>query len=327
MRILSFAAALMGAFVSAADGADAQNLRIGYWSSGSSLGFGSFLKEGGYLEAQGFDVTFVTFPDVNAPTKALAAGGIDFAIGASAGGAMSVTADGLPMSIILATQVADLKFVVPKDSAITKMEDLSGKKIGMSPAGSATASISTAILDKNYGISGSDLEAVPGNDSRLAQFLVQGDIDAAALRTVSLALLRDQEFREIGSFKEEWAKITGAPGAPILAVGVVRNAWLDEFGEEGAARIIAGMRNALADGSANKDKVISALVNAAALSESDADAYATLWDDIYIVTMTPDDVKSLSTTFDTFKEVGVLSGDFAEDAVLTAPFEISKSID
>ncbi len=327
MKFLSLTAALVSAFLIAPTDADAQELRIGYWSSGSSLGFGSFLKEGGYLEAQGFDVTYVTFPDVNAPTKALAAGSIDFAIGASAGGALSTTADGLPLSIILATQVADLKFVVPKDSPITSMEELAGKKVGMSPAGSATASIATAILDKNYGIAGDAVEAVPGNDSRLAQFLVQGDIDAAALRTVSLALLREAEFREIGSFRDEWAKITGAPGAPILAVGLIRNEWLDEFGDEVAGRIVAGMRNALEDGSTDTDRVVSALVEAAALQPEDAQAYAELWDDIYTVSMTPEDVTSLEVAFDTFKSVGVLSGDFAADAVRTGPFEASRTID
>ncbi len=53
----------------------------------------------------------------------------------------------------------------------------------------------------------SDFQAVPGNDPRLAQFLVQKDIDAAALRTMTLALLPDTNFKKIGSFREMPARL------------------------------------------------------------------------------------------------------------------------
>ncbi|NDV88218.1 ABC transporter substrate-binding protein [Aurantimonas aggregata] len=305
--------------------ANAQTVRIGYWSSGVSLGFGGFLKAGEFLEKQGLDVEYLTFPDVNAPTKAMAADGIDFAIGASAGSALSVTADGLPMSIILATQVADLKFVVPADSPIQSMEELAGKKVGMSPAGSATAAITAAILQTNYGIESASYEAVPGNDSRLAQFLIQKDIDVAALRTVSLALVADAGFREIGSFREEWSKITGQPTAPVLGVGLIRNDWLEE-NPDGAAKIVAGMRNAYEYGAANRDEVAQALITEANISQEDAEAYAALWDDIYMVSMEPTDVESLRTEFEVFKGVGSVQGEFAEDAVRTEPYEASKAL-
>src|ERR1700761_4010354 len=125
--------------------AQAAKVRIGYWSSGVSLGFGSYMEAGKFVEKQGLEVEYVKFPDVNAPTKAMAAGGIDFAIAASAGSSFSVASDGLPVSIVLVTQIADLDFVVPKDSPISKPSELKGKKVGMSPAGSGTAAIAAAI--------------------------------------------------------------------------------------------------------------------------------------------------------------------------------------
>ncbi|OYX85567.1 MAG: hypothetical protein B7Y84_15330 [Azorhizobium sp. 32-67-21] len=115
-RIHMLAAAL--AFTFSVGSAEAAKVRIGYWSSGVSLGFGSFLEAGKFMEKQGLEVEYVKFPDVNAPTKAMAAGAIDFAIGASAGSALSVATDGLPVSIVLATQVADLDFVVLADSPV-----------------------------------------------------------------------------------------------------------------------------------------------------------------------------------------------------------------
>ena len=306
-----------------ATAATAEPLRIGYWSSGMSLGFGTYLQQGGFFEALGFEVEYVTFPDVNAPTKAMAGGSIDFAIAASAGSALSVTADGLPMSVILATQVADLKYVVPMDSPIQSIADLKGKKIGSSPAGSATSSMSAAILERNYGLTAADYEAVPGNDSRLAQFMVQGDIDAAALRTVSLELV-DTEFRELGSFRSEWAKIAGGDSFPVLGAGMIADSYLAQD-PDAAPRIVTAMMDALTAGSADKAGVAKALVEAANISQENAEAYAALWDQIYTVVMDDSTVASFQTEFDVFKSVGKVQGDFAAHKFLTGPYEAAMA--
>ncbi|OYX10691.1 MAG: nitrate ABC transporter substrate-binding protein [Rhizobiales bacterium 32-66-8] len=322
-RVHILAAAL--AFTLSIGSADAAKVRIGYWSSGVSLGFGSFLEAGKFMEKQGLEVEFVKFPDVNAPTKAMAAGAIDFAIGASAGSALSIASDGLPMSIVLATQVADLDFMVLADSPISKMEELKGKKIGMSPAGSATAAITSAILIKNYGMAASDFQAVPGNDSRLAQFLSQKEIDAAALRTVTIALLPDLKMKKIGSFREEWKRITGKDAPPVLGVGLMRDAWMKE-NPDAPAKVIAGMRNAFQAGKADKDGVAKALMAAGNIPEADAKAYAALWDGIYTVSMEPADIASLKAEFEVFKSVGAVKGTLPEAALNPAPYEASKAI-
>jgi len=323
-RIAVLAAAFAAALVAAAP-AQAEKVRIGYWSSGVSLGFGAVLETGKFMEKQGLEVEYLKFPDVNAPTKALAAGAIDFAIGAPAAGAFSVAVDGLPLSIVLATQVAELDFVVPEDSPVKTMADLKGKKVGGSPAGSATAAITSAILATNYGIKTGEYEAVPGNDPRLAQFLVQKDIDAAALRTVTIALLKDVKLRKIGTFREEWTKITKQPAPPVLGVGVMRNDWL-KANPEAAAKVIAGMRNAYEFGKADKGAVAMALAAAANMKDEDAKAYAALWDGIYTVSMEPADIASLKAEFDVFKTVGAVKGELPDAALATAPYEASKAI-
>lgn len=305
--------------------AEAAKIRVGYWSSGVSLGFGSFLESGKFMEKQGLDVEFVKFPDVNAPTKAMAAGAIDFAIGASAGSAFAAASSGLPMSIVLATQVADLDFVAPADSTINSMADLKGKKIGMSPAGSATAAITAAILASNYDIKAADYEIVPGNDTRLAQFLAQGQIDAAALRTVTIALLPDMKLKTLGTFREEWKKVTGADAPPVLGVGLMRNAWMDE-NPDAPAKVVAAMRNAYEAGKADKAGVAKALMDFANIKEADARAYAALWDGIYTVDMSPATIASLKAEFEVFKGVDVVKGTLPDAALVSAPFEASKSI-
>ncbi|MEE7439072.1 ABC transporter substrate-binding protein [Methylobacterium oryzae] len=305
--------------------ARAETVRIGYWSSGISLGFGAVLEAGKFMEKEGLTAEYVKFPDVNAPTKAMAAGAIDFAIAASAGTALSVTADGLPMSIVLATQVADLDFVVPEDSPIKAMADLKGRKIGTSPAGSGTAAIAAAILETNHGLKPADYQAVPGNDSRLAQFLVQKDIDAAALRTVTLALLPDVKLRRLGTFREEWKRLTKQDAPPVLGVGLMRNAWMTQ-NPDAPAKVVAAMRKAYAFGQADKPGVAKILKAAANLSDADAAAYAGLWDGIYTVSLEPADIASLKREFDVFKAVGAVQGSLPDTALVPGPYERSKSI-
>ncbi|GLK79228.1 ABC transporter substrate-binding protein [Methylopila turkensis] len=325
MKRTAVLAAALAAILGAAAPAHAEKVRIGYWSSGVSLGFGAVLETGKFMEKEGLEVEYVKFPDVNAPTKALAAGGIDFAIAAPAAASMSVAADGLPLSIVLATQVAELDFVVPEDSPITTMAELKGKKIGGSPAGSATAAIASAILEKNYGFGSGDYTLVPGNDPRLAQFLVQKDIDAAALRTVTLALVKDVKLRRIGSFREEWKKLSKGDAPPVLGVGLMRNEWL-KANPDGAAKVVAGMRKAYEFGKADKAAVAKALVAAANMGEDDAKAYAALWDGIYTVTLEPSDIASLKTAFEVFKSVGAVKGELPDAAFATGPYEASKAI-
>ncbi|WP_348935877.1 ABC transporter substrate-binding protein [Aquabacter sp. CN5-332] len=318
MLATAFALALIGP-------AHADKVRIGYWSSGVSLGFGAVMEAGKFVEKEGLEVEYSRFPDVNAPTKAMAAGAIDFGIGASAGGALSVAADGLPMSIMLATQVADLDFVVLENSPIKSISELKGKKVGNSPPGSATSAITLSILANNYGITASDFTAVPGNDPRLAQFLVQKDIDAAALRTVTIALLPDVKLRRIGSFREEWKKITKQDAPPILGVGMVRNEWL-AANPDAAAKVVVAMRKAYEFGKADKPAVAKILMESANMNAEDAKAYAGLWDGIYTVSMEPSDVASLKTEFEVFKSVGAVKGTLPDSALVTGPYEKSKSM-
>ncbi len=326
-NVLTRTALLVAALAAAAlpGLARAESVRIGYWSSGVSVGFGAVLEAGKFMEREGLTAQYVKFPDVNAPTKAMAAGAIDFAIGASAGTALSVTADGLPLRIVLATQVADLDFVVPAESPIKTMAELKGRKIGTSPSGSATAAITSAILETNYGFKPTDYQAVPGNDPRLAQFLAQKDIDAAALRTVTIALLPDVKMRRIGTFRAEWRTLTAQDAPPILGVGLMRGAWMTR-NPDAPAKVVAAMRKAYEFGKADKAAVATILTASANLSAADATAYAGLWERIYLVSMEPADVASLRREFDVFKAVGAVKGSLPDGALDAGPYERSKVI-
>jgi NitT/TauT family transport system substrate-binding protein len=111
----------------------------------------------------------------------------------------------------------------------------------------------------------------------------------------------------------------------VLGVGLVRNAWL-AANPDGAAKIVAAMRNAYAFGKADKAGVAKALTDTANINATDAKAYAALWDSIYTVSMEPADVASLRAEFDIFKRVGAVNGTLPDAALVTAPYEKSKSI-
>ncbi|MFP3589076.1 ABC transporter substrate-binding protein, partial [Paraburkholderia sp. SIMBA_055] len=75
-------------------------LRVGYWTSGTSLGFGAVLEAQRFFEKQGLQVQFLHFPDVNGPTTALASNAIDLAFGTSLAGAFSLSQQGVPVRMV-----------------------------------------------------------------------------------------------------------------------------------------------------------------------------------------------------------------------------------
>ena len=163
----------------------AQKIKVGYWTSGFSLGFGAVMEQLKFAEKEGLNVEWVKFAEVNGPTRAIVSNAIDVAFAAPSTNSIGIAADGVPVKIVLATQIAEAQIVVLEGSPIKAITDLKGKKIGMSPAGSATHAITTAILDQNFGIKPNEYSIAPGNEAQLAQFLIQKEIDTGVLRSVT----------------------------------------------------------------------------------------------------------------------------------------------
>ena len=140
----------------------AQKIKVGYWTSGFSLGFGAVMEQMKFAEKEGLNVEWVKFAEVNGPTRAIVSNAIDVAFAAPSTNSIGVAADGVPVKIVLATQIAEAQIVVLEGSPIKAITDLKGKKIGMSPAGSATHAIATAILDHNFSIKPNEYSIAPG---------------------------------------------------------------------------------------------------------------------------------------------------------------------
>jgi sulfonate transport system substrate-binding protein len=323
-KLLFSATALAGLTVASAAQA-AEKVRIGYWSSGVSVGFGAVLEARSFLKDQGLDVEFVKFPDVNAPLRALASNSIDLAFGAPAAGVFSSVAEGVPIKVFAATQPADVQFVVPEGSPIKSLAEFRGKKIGTSPAGSSVAVIAGTILAGNYGIKAADFSLVGGNESRLAQFLVQKQVDGAALRSVTVAQLDELKVVKLGTFAEEWQKLTKTKSVPYNGIGAVRTEFVEKHPET-VAKVIAGLRNTLAWGDKHHDEVIAILQKSANLPEKDAKVYISQWNDMTNISFEPADIETLKLEHKAFVENGAIKGDIKDDLFVTGPWQQSKSI-
>src|SRR5215831_596541 len=92
----------------------------------------------GFFKKRGLDLTIVDFTGGSKMTQAMAAGSID--IGVGAGTEMAFVAKGAPMTAICETAgpPSFLSIGVPWDSPIRSLDQLKGKRIGVSTAGSLT---------------------------------------------------------------------------------------------------------------------------------------------------------------------------------------------
>ena len=303
----------------------AQKMKVGYWTSGFSLGFGAVMEEMKFAEKAGLNVEWVKFAEVNGPTRAIVSNAIDVAFAAPSTNSLGITADGVPVKIVLATQIAEAQIVVLDGSPIKSIADLKGKKIGMSPPGSATHALATAILDHNFALKANEYSIAPGNEAQLAQFLIQKEIDAGVLRSVTLAQIEDVKLRRLASVVDEWKKLTKGNAPPILAVTIVYSDYLTK-NADAVAKFIAATRNALQYGSKNKPRVAEILQKAANMNAADARAYANQWDGAYIASFEPADIASLKRMYDIVKAAGGATKDPPDSAFDTGPYTRAKKI-
>jgi NitT/TauT family transport system substrate-binding protein len=302
----------------------AQKIKIGYWTSGVSLGFGSTLEQMKFVEKQGLDVEWIKFADVNAPTRAIVSNAIDVAFGASTAGALSIAADGVPVKIFLATQLAEVQFVVPEASPIKSLAELRGKKVGMSPPGSATHSLAIALLEGNYGLKPADYTTVPGNEPRLAQFLIQGEVQAAALRGTTIAQMNEVKLRVLGNYIDEWKKLTRTSSAPVIGVGMVHSEYLAK-NPEAVVKFVVAMKEATDWGARNTARVAEILQKAANLPADDAQAYSKMWGATYVTTFEPADITMLKKMAEIFKQAGTLKNNVPDSAFSPEPYIKAKA--
>jgi NitT/TauT family transport system substrate-binding protein len=323
LRLLAGAATALALWAPAVSAQEP--VKVGYWTSGFSVGFGAVLEVGKFLEAQGLKPEFVKFSDVNGPTKALLTRSIDIAFAAPATGAFTLGIDGAPIEVVLATQIAEATFVTKEGSPIKSLADLRGKKVGMSPVGSATYAIAAAVLERNHGLKPSDYTPIPGNEGRLVQFLQQGDVDAAALRAVTIASVPDLKLQAIGNLVDEWKRMTKSSAVPILGVTIVHKDYARQQ-PQGVVKFVKAMIEATKFGRTETAKASDILRQVANLDAKDATAYVRLWDQIYQASLEPADVNTLKTMAEIFRANKLIQGDVPASLFNAGPYEQAKRL-
>ena len=320
-------AAIALAFVASMSPGDAEaqgnKVRIGYWTSGFSVGFGAVLELGKFVEKQGLEPEWVKFADVNGPTKALVTHSIDIAFAAPAAGAYSLGIQGAPVQVVLATQIAEASFVVKEGSPIKSIADLKGKKIGMSPVGSSTYALAAAVLERNFGLKRGDFTPVGGNEAQLVQFLERGDIDAASLRAVTIATLPGLKLTKLAGMIEEWRKMTKSDAVPILAAAIMHKDFIANS-PDAAVKVVRALMDATKFGHTNNADAAAFLKQASNLDAEAATAYAKLWPEIYIASMEPADVATYKEMAEIFRANGTIKGEVPDSLYNTTLYEKAK---
>ena len=327
--MIRFLLALGFATACALTGAQAQGtkapekVRIGYWTSGFSVGFGTVLELGKFAEQQGLAPEYIHFADVNGPSKAILTQSIDVAFAASVAGAFTLGIQDAPIEIVLATQVAEATLVSKEDSPVNSVADFKGKKIGMSPVGSATYAIVAAVLEKNFGLKPTDYTPVGGNEAQLVSFLQRGDIDAASLRAVTLASVPDLKLKVLGRLVDEWKKLTKSDAVPILGATIVHKNFLRQH-PEATVQVVRALMAATRFGREHTDEAAAMLRQTSNLDAKDATSYARLWNEIYIASMEPTDITTFKTMAEIFRASGTIEGKVPDTLFNTGPYEQVK---
>lgn len=320
MRMLRIASVAFAGLLASVQ-ANAQDIRVGYWSSGASAALGLVLEEGKFLEAEGLRPTWTTVSRLAEVNRALISKSIDVAVAGGTLPSLRLGAENVPAKIILANLIADANFVVSEQSPIKSLPELKGKKIGSSPPGSTMHALVAAILRGNHGMAEGDFQQIPSGEAQLMAFLERGEIDAALLRTITLKTFsKHAKLRALGTVPEEWKKLIKADSPPVLGVAVVDVAFAGKHPDAVVKYVVANIK-ATQWGAKNPDKVAAILNRRLQMSEADAQAFAATWSTSYFASLDEADMTSLLKMAEIFK-----AGTVTRDVFMPEFFKKAKEM-
>lgn len=157
-------------------------------------------REAGHWREEGLDVELVLMRAAIAPT-ALASGNVEF-ITLGGGGLLAILR-GFPLRVVFATfKRPDYALYAKPD--IHSLQELKGKRLGVSSIGSGPDSLVRDLLRKRIVDGGKDVTimAVGAGEERVMA-LRRGIVDAAILSSMEQVLVADAGFRELYSFGKQ----------------------------------------------------------------------------------------------------------------------------
>ena len=210
----ALAYAFICAMLLAARGAAAAQPQLRYVPVGIpvfSISSGSFIiaKEAGFYKDEGLNVDLVVMRGAPA-VQALIGGTVPFA---SAGGAgLLPIIRGAPLRVVMTTYVRPMFWLYSKPE-IKTVEELKGKKVGVSSIGSGPDSLLRILLKKHNLDGGRDV-AILATGPGPARFfaLKAGATDAAVLNEQAALMAQESGLRELFAFTkgEEFVEVQGS---------------------------------------------------------------------------------------------------------------------
>jgi len=176
-----------------------------------SISSGSFIvaKEMGYYREEGLDVELVVMRGAPA-IQGLIGGTVPFA--SSGGAGLLPIVRGAPLRIVFTTFYRPMFWLYSKPE-IRTIEDLRGKKIGVSSIGSGPDSLLRAVLKKHGLDGGRDAVILPTGPGTARFFsLKAGATDAAVLNEQAALMAQEAGFRQLFSFTkgDDFVEVQGS---------------------------------------------------------------------------------------------------------------------
>lgn len=133
----------------------------------------------GIFAAEGLEVVISTFRGDGQVQQAMTAGAVDIGFGSGPG--MGYAAKGVPARAVaaMASEPRNMTLIVPKDGPVKTIDDLRGKRVGVSTAGSLTDWLVRAIsAKKGWGPDG--IQTVPMGEVRTRNIAMKaGDLEGS----------------------------------------------------------------------------------------------------------------------------------------------------
>jgi NitT/TauT family transport system substrate-binding protein len=263
---------LLSVFVVGADGrtADAQTLRKVHATipalTESSIAFFA-AKEKGFWRDEGLEVELIV-ARASASIQAVIAGNVDF--GTAGGSALLPIVRGLPMTFLFTT-FNRANFSLYTRPGIRSVQELKGKRLGVSSFGSGPDSLVRDLL-KDQGIDGGrDITILPvGSGMERFIALKTGIVDAAVLSPSAYMMAEEAGFRELYSFVTQGDYV-------YLQGGVIARNSLLKSDPALVEKFIRGSVRALLYARANRSESIATLVRVLKIKE---DIAARVYDEI-----------------------------------------------
>lgn len=164
-------------------------------------------RERGYYRQEGLDAQLIVMPSALG-TQALIGGNVRFSTAGGAG--LLPILRGAPVRFMFTTFSRPMFWLYAR-ADIRSLENLKGKKVGVSSLGSGPDSLLREIL-KKHGLDGGRDVAIMAVGSGTARFfaLQAGSVDAAMLSIPANLMAQEAGYRELVSFiDQEWIELQG----------------------------------------------------------------------------------------------------------------------